>query len=270
MNVFGFLKAYDAVIKGINLAVRLTRNADRQLLLTPNNDGVVNINWISLWIPRVKPNITMVSRLEAKLANDSSHFIPFTDIQIFKSNIQTTPANNQLFQIRTKRHRPIKLFVVFQVSDRVDGDQTNVKRIFDNIQLRRLRAVLNGTDQYPEREYYCQFSVDSTGAAVPTPDRQDYARLYNELLRAGLRDHDINTGSLVTYDNFQTLFPIFCIDMTHQSEHSVMPNSSLVDVYWSNDNVINYYCWVLVEAYRELEMASSKGMMRAIKVHYGS
>ena len=266
MNVFGFLKAYDGVMKGINLAVRLTRNDNFRMLLTPANNGAVNINWVSVWIPKVMPNITMVSKLEAKLASSTSHFIPYTDTQIFKSNLQVA-ANNQLFQIRSKRRRPIKLFVVFQLQARVDGGQTNVKRIFDNIQLRKLRAVLNASDQYPEREFMCQFSMDSTGTAVPTPDRQDYARVYTELLRAGLRDHDINTGTLVTYDNFQSLFPIFCIDMTHQSEHSVVPNSAMIDLYWSNDNVNNYYVWVLVESYRELEMASSEGKMKAIAIH---
>jgi hypothetical protein len=124
---------------------------------------------------------------------------------------------------------------------------------------------LNGTDQYPEREYITQFSTNSVGAAVPTPNRQDYARVYNEFLRAGLHEHDLNSSSIVTYDNFQTLFPIFCIDMTHQPEHNLSPNSALIDVIWSNDNVINYYVWVLVEAERQLEVSASEGKMKYIK-----
>lgn len=257
MNVFGFLKSYFAVMKGINLNLRLTKNDDFRTLLCPANNCVLNINWVSLWIPRVKPYVTVLSKLEARLASEAVHLVPFVDTQIFRSNLQQNAANNELFQIKTKRRRPIKLFIAFQNQNRVTGNQTIVKRIFDDVMLTKLRVVLNGTDQYPEREYSCNFSND----------RIDLARVYNELMRVGLKDHDIHEGSVVTPSNFESLFPIFCIDMTNQSEHSVVPNSALIDVYWSTDGIANpYYMWVLVESERQLEMASSQGKMRFVKL----
>lgn len=258
VNVFGFLKAYGGVLKGIVLSLRLSKNDDNRTLLREAGDGLVdrklNINYVSVWIPRVKPHVTTLSLLESKLAQPGPYFITYIDTQIYRSNLFTEGAKNRTFQIRVKRKRPIKVFIAFQLRDQVEGGQNFVKRTFNNVGLRDLHVELNSTTKYPEYEYSCQF----------TDNRRDYARVYNELLRAGLRDHDIHDGSLVTFENFFDLFPIFCVDMTNQGERIVEPVSALINIVWTNDTG-NYYMWVLVESERKIEIAASKGMMRFIK-----
>ena len=61
-NVFGFAKSYDKVLKGIKIMLRLTRDSDKNVLLRDPLSGVCgfNINWLSFWIPRVKPNVSML------------------------------------------------------------------------------------------------------------------------------------------------------------------------------------------------------------------
>ena len=257
LNVFGFLKSYSGVTRGMKLSLRLTKNDDNRMLLCAGNNCTVVFNWVSLWIPRVMPNVSILKNLLQKLNNDASHLIPYVDAQIFRSNLITATANNQAFQIKVKRRRPIKCFIAFQNQNRVTGDQTFVKRIFDHVQLKKLRLVLNSTTQYPEREYIVEFSAT----------RYDYARVYNELMRCGLKDHDIHAGSVVTYDNFPTLFPIFCIDLTEQFEYNVQPESSLIDVYWTNDVVTNYYMYVVIESERKLEVVGSNGKMQYKATH---
>lgn len=254
-NVFGLLKSYSGVTRGMKFGIRLTRNDDSRILLCVGNNCTVVLNWVSLWMPRVKPHVTILATLIQKLSQDKIHFIPYVDTQIFRSNLINETANNKIFSIKTKRKRPIKVFIVFQNQNRVEGNQTFVKRIFDNVQLRNLRVVLNSNTQYPERPYICEFSNT----------RYDYARVYNALMRCGLKDHDIHEGSVVTYDNFPSLYPIFCVDLTEQYEYSVQPNSSIIDVYWSNDVVTNYYMYALVEAERELKVMGSNGYMHYIK-----
>ena len=257
-NVFGFVKGYDKLIRGIKITLRLTRESDANALISVGaNDFKLVMDWASLWIPKVKPNVSVLPSITSKLTNSGVHFIPFTDTQIFRSGLQAQATNNAIFQVKTKRKRPIKVFIAFQKVDRVTGDQLNIKRIFDHVQLKKLRVVLNANDQYPEREYITSFldAANSTG--------HDYARVYGELMRAGLRDHDIHDGSIVTFDSFRTLFPIFCIDMSNQPEYQVAPNSALIDVYWTAAGV-NYYMWVVVEAERKMEIAASSGKMKFV------
>ena len=129
--------------------------------------------------------------------------------------------------------------------------------MFDHTQLTRLRVVLNSTQQFPEREYQCKFSTAE----------DDYARVYEEFLRAGLREHDVDQGSIVSLDTFKSLYPIFCIDLSEQYEKSVQVENSLLEIYWSNEMAAtDYYAWVCVEAERQIELATSEGSMKFIKV----
>lgn len=263
INVFGFCKAYDKVIRGVKISLRLDKNTDNRMILTDAIPGggpyKVMIYKTSLWIPRVKPNLSVRPMLESKLASGNFYRIPFVDAQIFRSPLIIGVANNRLFQVRTKRRRPIKIFVAFQFNVQVDGDQTIVKRIFDHRNLVKLRAVLNAGDQYPEREYSYNFSPPAGGT-------YNFSRAYGELMRAGFKD-DINEGSPITPHSFHELFPIFCIDMSNQPEYQVAPESALIEVYWTDTNVAtNHYMWVVVESERKVEIVGSDGKMKFLNV----
>jgi len=267
-NVFGLLKSMTNVTKGIKYELRLTRNIDRNILfgdirqpgglVAVDPNGRVSVSRVSWWVPRVKPNVSVLKTLEPKLNKDGNNiFIPYIDTQIYKSNPITEVANNKLFQIKVKRKRPIKCFIVFQNVARSNGDQTTLKTVYDNIELSTLRVVLNATTQYPEREFTPKFSATNN----------DYARVYNELIKSGLKDHDIDQGSPVNFENFKTLFPIFCVDMSQQAEFNVRPDSALIDVYWSASNhPANYFVWVIVEAERKLHITTSKGHMKYMQI----
>lgn len=255
MNVFDLFKSMKHVTKGIKLSLRLSRNTNDRVIFA-DNPSIVNISKVALWIPRIKPNVSVLPSLESKLNSTKNYYTHYVDTQIFKSNLITDVANNKLFQIKIKRKRPVKCFVVFQNVDRVSGDQTHCKRIFDNVSLLKLRVVLNATTQYPEREYSTRFSASNN----------DYARVYNEFLRCSLKDHNIDEGSVVTFENFKTLYPIFAIDMSEQAEYNVNPESALLDVYFTTlAHTTNYHMYVLVESERKLEMVGSNGMMKYLK-----
>jgi hypothetical protein len=255
MNVFDLFKSMKHVTKGIKLSLRLSRNSNDRVIFAAN-PSIVYISKVALWIPRIKPNVSVLSTLEAKLNSTKTYYTHYVDTQIFKSNLITDVADNKLFQIKIKRKRPVKCFVVFQNSYRVTGDQTFCKRVFDNISLLKLRVVLNATTQYPEREYSTRFSANNN----------DYARVYNEFLRCSLKDHNIDEGSIVTFENFKSLYPIFAIDMSEQAEYNVNPESALLDVYFTTlAHPTDYYMYVLVESERKLEMVGSNGMMKYLK-----
>lgn len=261
--VFGCIRSMDHITKGIKYELRLTRNIDRRILfrdngVTINADGKLKLLKVALWVPRVRPNVSILKTLEPKLNEEGTNIIiPFVDTQLFRSNKITALASNQLFQIKAKRRRPIKCFIVFQLATRTEGNQTTLKSVYDNVQLTKLHVVLNSGIQYPEREYSPVFSATN----------DDYARVYNELIKAGLKDHDVDQGSPISFDTFKSLYPIFAIDMTNQPEYNVRPDSALLDVYWSvSAHAADYYMYCLVEAERKLHITTSKGLMKFMNV----
>jgi hypothetical protein len=263
-SVFGFLRSFQDVTKGIKLGLRLTRNDNQKLLL--GSAGTVVINKIIWWVPQVRPNPSVIPKLEAKLSSQELHTVPFLDTQIYRGNLMLQQASDQIFQIRTKRKRPVKVYVVFQTQARLEGDHTTVKRVFDHINITKLRVVLNATTQYPEKEYVTLFG----GAPPPPPAniQDDYARVYSEYLRCALRDHDIEQGTIVTFDNFKTLFPVFCFDLSEKPEYFVEPESALLEVYYSNSAAIPHYCWVIIESEAKCYLTSNQGQMKLLKVEY--
>lgn len=257
-NVFGLVKAHKGVLKGIKIGLRLERNLDTEVILNgANNFGKVFFNKIQLYCPRVKPNLMIYKDLVDQLSGDRNITIPFIDAQLFRSNLYNDPAGpvNRLFQIKAKRREPIKLFAAFMLQARYNGDRTVVKRIFDNVGLTKIRVVLNGTTQYPEREFTCNFAVAA----------KDYSNVYNMFLQCGMKDNDVDQSSIVTYDNFETLYPIFCIDMTKHFELHSIPNSALLDVYISA-TAANFYGYYIIESERKCNLIATDGTLRFLNV----
>lgn len=269
-NVLGLTKAMTHVTKGIKYELRLSRNLDNRIIYAAN-PSISKIWRVSWFIPRVSPNVSVLKLLENKLRQPGLNFyLPYIDTQIFRTNLITAAASNQIYQIRVKRKNPIKIFVAFALDDpanvnglgpiaRVSGDQSNGKRVFDNIQLTMLRCVLNSTTQFPEREYQTSFINNAfTG--------YKYSREYNELMRAALKDHDIDQGSIITYDNFRSIFPIFAIDLEEKEDYIIKPDSALIEIYWSNSTILNYYMYVLVESESKVHFTSNNGSMKFVEL----
>lgn len=293
-NVFGLFQSYDKVTKGIKMSMRLTKNDYSNILLATTGVAAGQIqfakNGIKWWMPRIKPNPSIMPMLTSKLSSQANYMIPFIDLQVYRSPLYTAPQTNQIYQIRTKRKRPLKVFVCFQIDDptnannfvafpginnigpfantaRISGAQTQNKRLFDHVNLQKLRVVLNGTTQYPEQEYSMSFPTIPTNAVpAPTSLTADVGRIYSEFLRCGLRDHGIDEGVTVSHDMFKSLYPIFCIDLSEKPEYFVNPESSLIEVYWTNQTVINYYMWTIIESEKQLEMSSNDGQMKLLNV----
>lgn len=263
-NIFGLFKSFQEVTKGIKLGIRMVRNSFERLLFGSAGKIRFNAHGVKWWLPYVIPHSSILPSLNAKLNDSSNHMVSFLDSQIYRS--AKTPysgiaavVNNQLFEVRVKRQRPVKVFVCFQEAARLE--QTNgsaCKRVFDNIGVRNMRVVLNATTQYPEREYNTVFSTTN----------DDYARVYSELIRCGLKDHDIDQGGIIDYQNFKSLYPIFCFDLTEKPEFFVEPEKSLIQVFYTTDTATVHYCWVIVESEVTLNMSANGGQMKLTNITY--
>jgi len=266
-NIFGLLKSWQEVTRGITLTLRMQRNDNRYLFLgDPATAGVttakLQIEQLIWWVPYVMPNSKTLPMLESKLSSQLSHTIPFLDVQTYRSNKQTGQANNRLYQLRSKRSRPVRVFVFFQTAARYEGNNGQCKRVFDNIGITNMYLNLNSSIQYPEREYKTLFGDGTAGSA------DDYARVYSEFLRCSLKDHDLDQSGIVDYQNFKTLYPIFCFDLTERFTNSMDPEKSLIEIFYSNDRAVDHYMWIMVESEVKLKLSCNKGQMKYENVVY--
>lgn len=255
-HIFGLFKSYKGVTKALKLGLRLDRNTNADLILNGVGGGADNgkvvLKSVKWYMPRVMPNASVLGMLVDQMTGGKKVVVPFVDAQLYRSPLFSEIPNNKLFQIRCKRQNPLKLFIAFQTQAVYEaGNKQSVKRTFSNIGLTRLRCVLNGTQQFPERELDCQF----------TATQKDYARAYEMFLQCGLKDHDADKGSIVKYDSFETLYPIFCIDMTKKLPKTISPDAALLDIYITATTQ-NFYAYCIVEAEREWYWVGDNGAMK--------
>lgn len=262
-NIFGFLKSFQEVVKGIKLTLRMSRNNEKYLFLGGAFANTkLKIQSLKWWLPYIKPNATVLPSLEMKFNEQRTHDIPFVDVQTYRTNVMPGLAVDRVYQLRTKRSRPVKVFVFFQSQARYEGPNTVCKRVFDHMGVTKMRIVLNSTTKYPEREYATVFSDGTAGTS------DDYARVYSEFLRCGLKDHDIDQSGVVDIESFKRLYPIFCFDLTERFENETEPEQSLIEIFYSNSQNVNHYMWVMVESEVKLELSTNGGQMKFMKLMY--
>ncbi len=71
----------------------------------------------------------------------------------------------------------------------------------------------------PDEAYACDF----------TPIGLDYSRIYASFLGVGYKNIDVDTGTVISYNDFAKLFPIFHFDLTSQ-ETSIFENSTIPEI----------------------------------------
>jgi hypothetical protein len=76
-----------------------------------------------------------------------------------------------------------------------------------------------GNKKVPDEAYSCDFS----------PIKLGYSRIYTSFLSAGYKNIDVDTGTVISYNNFAKLFPIFHFDLTSQ-ETSIFENSTTPEI----------------------------------------
>jgi hypothetical protein len=95
-----------------------------------------------------------------------------------------------------------------------------------------------GNKKVPEEAYACDFS----------PLSLDYSRIYTSFLSAGYKKIDVDIGTVISYNDFAKLFPIFHFDLTSQ-QTSIFENSTTPEItvnYTLEGMPGNYYVFCIV------------------------
>jgi hypothetical protein len=127
----------------------------------------------------------------------------------YKSDSARTAQRN--WRITTMSERPVYVFIVPQATAR-DGTQQRSNVIFDNAGVTEMSLRVNGK-QHPAEAFACDFT---------TPGGEDHSRVYMSLMSYMNKSYNFDTGAIVNYSSFASLYPIFCFDLTALDENVFM------------------------------------------------
>ena len=254
-NMFLFARAYDKISRGLRHRLVLNKQVDSQMLFRSGGvDRFVVVDYISAWIPRLKPSLETLKMLETKLISNDLYTVNFTDLTVWRTNnLLVGNASNNAIQLTTTTKKPIRVWVAFQKAERIGNTQTMNKRVFDHLNTTAIQVRLNGKI-FPLYEY--KF-IDNF---------INYNRAYTAFLNAGFKMNDYSDGSLIDMNTYKSLYPIFFFDLTAQEDDLYKANKyAELEVRWSNQATDvagnGYHMWVVYEAERAIKFKGVAGSL---------
>jgi hypothetical protein len=260
-NMFLFYRGFDKVSRGLRHRIVLNKQSDSQSILrfgdsevTATAGRAVSITYISMWIPRLKPDLNTLKMLENKLSSNDSFDVNFTDLTVYKSSTVLNRGSNAAIQLSTTTKKPIRVWVGLQKTARVNDSQSINKRQFDFMGMQAIQCRLNGKI-YPMYEYKFNSADDKN---------EGFNRAYNAFLNAGHKMKHFDDGSLIDFEKFKSIYPIYYFDLTDQPEDLYTTQKlAELEIRWSNGED-GYYMYVVYESERLVRMKGVSGNLSLI------
>ncbi len=253
-RIFRFLSAHQKVWRGAKISIEMRRNQDVGDLFFRNAgtpDGKLIINDISLWVPILKASPGIETRLRSQLTGGKNlKTVLWNETRSYKSNVFLQAETNPKFVIPSTGAKPVMIFIVMQLAGDLN-DQTKNNMIFKNFTTTFSRLRLD-RKKFPEEEYESSF-VSAT---------EDYSRLYMEYLKAGLNQHDLDSGAVVNYQQFKDLYPIFVFDLTSQDAELFRNVTKMeIEVEFKLTATGNYVMWAIVMQEKEVDITGTNDLI---------
>ena len=208
-NVFGFVEDYDKVTYGMRQKLTLVRkdNNDALFRTRATAAGKVRLSKVAWIMPRVHPSDVKKFDLYRKIESKVSIDVPF---RMRQCNITEIPPNVTSYDwrlgVRSSPEKPRHILIALQ-KDR-SGDQLKNASLFDHEDLSEISVVLNDT-KYPARDIHSDFKKHKYIEHYKS--FTDFARDYYGL-------DPLTVGNFIDPISYKEEFPIFYINVSHQSE----------------------------------------------------
>jgi len=204
------------VMKNVSLRVELTTRGQLEMIFSDDTTTATrfNITKMQLVIAVHNPSLNELAQLESVMASGEDINYQYVKYTTFESDVaNATTGSYRSFNFNTSSQKPIGAFLTTQRVNIAANEGLYNSMIFDNCNLTNVRLKINGK-QYPYSEYEPNFG---------SGDRKtkDFARPYEELLRYMSKNYDINSGVLITSDQWSNLYPVYWIPF-----HNLPPSGS--------------------------------------------
>ena len=176
-------------------SVRIPTAPLAALAITPN----LQILNMQLWMPYVKPSPSEEARLYTKMVNGASQIIPYEHAEtLFYS--WPTPSSNLVWQMKTQNSHPTKVVIFFQPASWFQSNTRN-GQVFDariTPLISRMWLTYAGMT-FPEQSY------------LPSTDGMQHP--YTTYKQVTQRFFDLESGPIVSYQDFNDVYPMFIFDL---------------------------------------------------------
>lgn len=254
-EIFPILKDWGRVFRGIRHTVRLYQETTYQNAIygetvtarTSDNPKTI-ISYVSMWVPALKPSLSVMDTLEKQLSAGSKNMIKWNDMKIYKNTTFPAASTDNRWRITTEVNKPVKIYVAFAYRTRGTVYNRNSQQ-FDLIPLSRMHVRLN-TKQFPKEEY--NFA-----------DR-GLVRAYRDFLEMGNHLFDYDNGSCISFPQYRDIYPIFCFDISHQ-DPTLFDQQGSADIELrftlSAPAAADYDVYALIEYEKQVEFDSKNASM---------
>ena len=248
-HLFGFCKDIRKSFRGLKHTVKFDKNYNASMIhASADIKAKFQVNFMSWWVPILKPNLVTLARLEGELASGASAKLFWEGVSVYRSDARND--QHPRWRVASSVNKPSHLFVVMQQIDREANSAFN-SGTFDHLNLERAQLRINSV-QFPKEEFEADFTNEN-----------DYQRLYHSFLEAGMKMLNADTGSQVNYTDFKTLYPILHFDASHH-EDSLYATSTTADIEvrlqlrTAPASTYYIYCIILSERFATLQGVENK------------
>ena len=208
-NVFGFVEDYDKVIYGMRQKLTLVRKGDNDAILRTAGAGAgkVNLTRVSWMMPRVLPSDKAKTKLYGIIEKQGEMNIGF---RMRQCNVAELPQNVTSFDwrlgVRTAPEKPRHILIALQ-KDKADNQEKDAS-VFDNLNVSQMSVVLNDV-KYPARDVRADFTKHQF---------MEYYHMFSSFAQNYYGIDPLNSGNFMDPLTYKTLYPIFYVDVSKQSE----------------------------------------------------
>lgn len=213
---FGFLRENKKYMKNLAFKIRLFRAADGALFEKQANGGIANsgiprltINRISMFVPKITPNLQRQLSYDASIIGD--YLLQYNTVYCERKLISNglIEYNQQLSSLSST---PAKAFIFLQNVARDAavgvGDHPNPSA-YDNCRITKMELTINNKRHIPFSSPVINFE---TG---------DYVQVLRNTLKASGALTDYDSGSIISYENFKDVFPVFGFDLQNNDTSNI-------------------------------------------------
>ena len=240
-HIFGFCEDYDKVVYGFKHELTLTRNNDNDAIFKAGavDPGKITLSKISHVMPADREKMELYKIIERK----EKLPVGYRMIQCDRASIPQLSSFSWRLSVKSSPEISRFIIVGFQINK--SGDQDQNPSIFNNVNVNNIHTTLNSM-RYPTADYNVSFP------------QTKFSRLYGDA--AEFRNKFYNMDDLVSNPNitpsdYRSLFPIFLLDVSKQSEklkyyttdiqikmdfNEVVPANTIAYAVIISDRLINF------------------------------
>ena len=217
-DIFGFHEDYVKVTYGMRHKMTLVRKGDDDAIFAAagTEKGKVKLSKISLLMPRVLPNdikkFDLYKMIESKVILDAGY-------RRRQCHMAEITENSLSFDwrlgVRSSTEKPRHILLAFQ--DNRSGAQDKNPSLFDHVNTTQISVVLNDT-KYPCRDVVADF---------PSHKYVEYYKMFTDFTKDYYHVDPLMVGNFVDIITYKEEYPIFYINVEHQSERM---NQGVVDI----------------------------------------